>query len=91
MKYTKEMMQVHFTAWQQSGLTKLAYCQANSLSYQAFCKFCSRQNETTGFTLLKPAKQKQGKNIELHLVNGCYFSIPEDCSMSLLQKIMSLC
>jgi hypothetical protein len=85
------MMQVHFTAWQQSGLTKLAYCQEKNLSYQAFCKFCSRQNETTGFTLLKPSKQKPGRNIELHLANGCYFSIPEDCSMSLLQKILSLC
>jgi hypothetical protein len=91
MKYTKEKMQVHYNEWHQSGISKLAYCKQVELSYQAFCKFSSRHKVENGFTLLKPAKTKQCRSVELHLPNGCYFSIPEDCSMNLLQKLLSLC
>jgi len=91
MKYTKGKMQEHFAAWEESGLNKRQYCIQENLSYQAFCKFCSRQNEDSGFTVLKPIKTKQSKMLELHLPNGCYFSIPDDCSMNLLQKLLSLC
>jgi len=89
MKYTKESMLQHFTQWQQSGLNKRQYCTKENLSYQAFCKFCSRQNEPTGFTLIKP-KAVVG-HVKFHLPNGCYFSIPADCPVQLLQKLVSLC
>jgi len=89
MKHTKEMMLQHFDQWQQSGLNKRQYCTKVDLSYQAFCKFCSRQNEPTGFTLIKP-KSVEGV-VKFHLPNGCYFSIPGDCPVQLLQKLVSLC
>ncbi|MFN4083304.1 MAG: IS66 family insertion sequence element accessory protein TnpA [Bacteroidia bacterium] len=79
----------HFSQWKQSGLNKRQYCIRESLSYQAFCKFCSRQNEPVIFNLIRP---KVGEVIvKLHLPNGCYFSIPSDCSVQLLQKLISFC
>jgi hypothetical protein len=89
MKNTKVIMLQHFSQWQQSGLNKREYCTQENLSYQAFCKFCSRQNEPTGFTLIKP-KSVVG-HVKFHLPNGCYFSIPADCPIQLLQKLVSLC
>ncbi len=89
MKHTKEMMLHHLTQWQQRGLNNRQYCTKVDLSYQALCKFCSRQNEPRGFTLIKPKNDKGV--IKFHLRNGCYFSIPVDCSMQLLQKLISLC
>ncbi|MCG9880045.1 MAG: hypothetical protein MH472_05550, partial [Bacteroidia bacterium] len=91
MKYTKEMMLTHYHQWEESGLTKLAYCVQENLSYQAFCKFCSRQNSDSanGFTLIK-SKPSLG-SIQFHLPNGCYFLLPEDCSDRFLKKLLSLC
>jgi hypothetical protein len=89
MKNTKESMLQHFSQWEQSGLNKRQYCTRENLSYQAFCKFCSRQNESTGFILVKP-KPTVGQ-LKFHLPNGSYFSLPVDCPMQLLQKLVSLC
>jgi hypothetical protein len=89
MKSSKESMFHHFSLWQQSGLNKRQYCDQENLSYQAFCKFCSRHKEPTGFTLIEP-KPLVGQ-IKFHLPNGCYFSIPSDSSIQLLQKLVSLC
>jgi hypothetical protein len=89
MKNTKESMLHHLSQWEQSGLNKREYCTRENLSYLAFCKFCSRQNESTGFMLVKP-KPAVGQ-LKFHLPNGCYFTLPTDCSINLLQKLIRLC
>jgi hypothetical protein len=89
MKNTKESMFHHFAQWQQSGLNKRNYCTQENLSYQAFCKFCSRQNEPRGFTLIEP--KASGSQLKFHLPNGSYFSLPIDCPVQVLQKLVSLC
>jgi hypothetical protein len=43
----------HLALCQKNGLNKHQYCTKVDLSYQAFCKFCSRQNEPSDFILIK--------------------------------------
>ncbi len=54
MKNNKESMLLHYSKWEQSGLNKREYNTHENMSYQAFCKFCSRQKESIGFALIKP-------------------------------------
>ena len=93
MSKSSEDYQKHLVLQVQSGLSKSAYCKQAGIPYQSFLYHWKKQSGSSlsnTFTLLKPGKSKS-KELELHLPNGCYFSIPDDCPMSLLQKLMSLC
>ena len=93
MSKPSEDYQRHLLLQAQSGLSKAGYCKQAGIPYQSFLYHWKKQNAlsvSNGFTLLKPGKSKS-KGVELHLPNGCYFLIPEDCPMNLLQKLMSLC
>jgi len=93
MSKSRENYKNHLQLQAQSGLSKAGYCKQAGIPYQSFLYHWKRQNDsslTSAFTLLKPSKSKS-KGIELHLPNGCYFVIPEDCPLHLLQKLISLC
>jgi len=51
MRQTKEQMQMAITAWQQSGLSKKAFCDERNITYHTFHYWCKRLEESkTGFT-----------------------------------------
>jgi hypothetical protein len=51
----------HYSKWEQSNLNKRQYCDQENISYLSFCKYCSRQNESSGVSLLKPESTKLAK------------------------------
>lgn len=85
-------MNRHFEKWSSSGLSKLAYCKKNGLCYHKFNYHHKRHSfdSDPGFTLLEPESINIDR-IELHLPNGCYFSVSENSSISTLQKLISVC
>ncbi len=82
----------HIAQWPSSGLTKATYCKEKGITYHVFLYHIKRNekdSEVSGFTLLKP--KPSSDSIKFYLPNGCYFSLPENCSISTLQKLVRLC
>ncbi|MEJ7643790.1 MAG: hypothetical protein WKF87_04295 [Chryseolinea sp.] len=42
MRRTQEQMQSAITEWEQSGLSKKAFCQQRNITYQTFHYWCKR-------------------------------------------------
>jgi hypothetical protein len=92
MNKINEDMATYIEQWPSSGLTKAAYCKEKGITYHRFLYFVKRYEKdsgVTGFTLLEP--KVSNESIKFHLPNGCYFSIPENCSVSTLKKLIQLC
>jgi len=94
MKYTlPEAMATHIEQWSSSGLSKAAYCKNAGISYHTFnyhFKRKEKNNPEPGFSLIETKPKALGR-IELHLTNGCYFSLPENCSQMVLEKLIRVC
>jgi len=94
MKNTQqEAMTTHIEQWSSSGLSKAAYCKNTGISYHTFNYHVKRKqkgNPDSGFSLLETKSSVPGR-IELHLPNGCYFSLPADCSLMVLEKLVRIC
>jgi hypothetical protein len=89
----QEVMAVHIEQWSSSGLSKANYCKQEGLTYHKFLYHLKRnQKESidTGFTMIE-TKSIDAGCIELHLPNGCYFSLRENCSITVLQNLVRLC
>ena len=92
MNKPNEKMSLHVEHWSASGQNKAAYCRSHGLNYHTFVYHCKRTTQelsVTGFTLLSPKPSTD--TFKFHLPNGCYFSLPEDCSLTVLQKLVRLC
>jgi hypothetical protein len=52
MKRTQEQMQKAVTNWQQSGLSRKAFCEQQNIAYQTFHYWCKRlgAERKSGFT-----------------------------------------
>jgi hypothetical protein len=94
MKNTlQESMLAHVEQWLTSGLTKSAYCRKANLTYQTFLYYANgkqKKSNESGFTLLEKSSPTVNR-IELHIRNGCFFSVPDNCSISVLEKLVQLC
>jgi hypothetical protein len=94
MKNTQqEAMATHLEQWSSSGLSKAAYCKSTGISYHTFnyhFKRKQKKNPEPGFSLIESKPSVRGR-IELHLTNGCYFSLPENCSLIILEKLIRVC
>lgn len=89
----KEAMAFHIEQWSSSGLSKATYCKNAGISYHTFnyhVKGKRNKSEASGFELIE-ARAATTARIELHLPGGSYFSIPENCSISVLEKLVSIC
>ena len=92
MNKPNELMAKHVEQWIASGQNKAAYCRTHGLNYNTFVYHSKRTKQelsVTGFTLLSPKPSTD--KIKFHIPNGCYFSLPDDCSLSMLQKLVRLC
>ncbi|MBC7381883.1 MAG: hypothetical protein H7296_02690 [Bacteroidia bacterium] len=92
MNKTNKVMAHHIEQWLVSGLTKAAYCKNAEIGYKSFLYLYVRYTshpEPAGFTLLEP--KESFVIIKFHLPNGCYFSVPENCSLIVLQKLVQVC
>lgn len=86
-------MAIHIEQWSSSGSSKAAYCKSAGISYHTFnyhTRGKRNKSEPPGFELIE-AKATMGTRIELHLPGGSYFSLPENCSLSVLEKLVRIC
>lgn len=94
MKNTlQEFMTSHIEPWLKSGLSKAAYCRKAEIQYQTFLYYANgkhKQVAESGFTMLEKTADNTNR-IELHLPNGCFFSLPENCSLTVLEKLVRIC
>ena len=84
---------VHIEQWSLSGLSKAEYCKQAGLTYHKFLYHIKRNQKDdidSGFRMLE-TKSMNADRIEIHLPNGCYFSIRENSSLTLIQHLIRLC
>jgi hypothetical protein len=89
----KESMTLHIEQWSSSGLSKAAYCKNAGISYHTFnyhVRGKEKKTEESGFALIE-TKATMTSRIELHLPSGSYFSLPENCSLNVLEKLVRIC
>lgn len=83
--------------WQQSGLTKKAYCQQQSIKHHSFYYWykCYRtehgkaDNNSRGFAKLKIDRAVIAASVEIHFPDGVRLLFHESVSSSYLKALIS--
>ena len=58
MRHTQEQMQIAIMEWQQSGLSKKAFCRERNITNQTFHYWCKRlEKSNAGFTQINVANR----------------------------------
>lgn len=72
MKRTQEQMQATITEWQNSGLSKKAFCRDRKITYQTFHYWCKRlsSSSATGFDEVNVSAGTESGTMELTFPSG---------------------
>ena len=72
MKHTKEQMQATIVEWQNSGLSRKAFCRERKITYQTFHYWFKRLHvpNASGFEEVKLSGRTQGSAFELVFPSG---------------------
>ena len=89
----------HSNAWKSSGLTQMAYCTQQGISYQSFVyqhnRMSSKARRTTAMSFVeaKPeavAVTNQAAGLQLILPNGIRISITNEVNPVLLKTVLTI-
>lgn len=91
MKYSKQQKSHHIRAWQQSGLTKAAYCGQHNIPFSTFKNWHSRyisQSSASFIPIVVTDETRADDSIAIHLPSGIRVNIPV---MQLTHVLKALC
>ncbi len=96
--YKQGFWKEHSEAWKSSGLTQLAYCTQQGISYQSFIYQHNRmtnkgKRSAMNFVEAKPdaaAVSPQTAGLQLMLPNGIRMGITNDVNPTLLKTILTI-
>jgi len=95
-RHGQEYWKRHVTGWQQSGLTRAAYCEKHSLSLQTFAYWRKRlKTNTPAVTLVQiPAKmsplQSESSPLRIEFSNGVTIVTPDGFNESTLASVIEV-
>lgn len=96
--YKQGFWKEHSSAWKSSGLTQVAYCAQEDISYQSFVyqhnRIASKFKKTTlSFVEARPEPVPAGvqpTGLQLMLPNGIRIGISSEVSAVLLKTVLSI-
>lgn len=90
MRHTQEQMQVTISEWQNSGLSKKAFCRDQRITYQTFHYWCKRllTPGVSGFDELKLSGKEQAGTFELTFPSGTRMTFQGQPSPSWLRELL---
>jgi len=90
MKHTQEQIQGAIKEWQQSGLSKKAFCLERGITYQTFHYWCKRLSASSGFTEIKVARSSHRGISEYELIfpSGVRMVFQEQPSVNWLRELV---
>lgn len=102
-KNNQQEMQDHIQRWKKSRMTKIEYCNQQSLSYHSFKYWCiklgyksrTRRKASPGFISLHvnepPAIQNRiNEKIEISYPNGVCIKISESTALPIIKNLISI-
>ena len=93
IKHGHEYWQSHIDAWQQSGLTRAAYCKHNDLNLQTFAYWKHRfKAGSPAVRLVQLPAQRQTEQCALRLViaGGFAIEVADNFSASTLVRLVEV-
>lgn len=90
MKHTQEQMQVIIKAWQESGLSKKAFCLDRKIACQTFYYWCKKLSPEAplGFAEVKLGLPGQSGAFELTFPSGTRMTFQGEPSVSWLRELL---
>ena len=95
-KRTTEEMHAHLKSWQQSGLSRKAYCLENNIPYFTFqywrdkLIFGKSKKRFIQFKVKSPDDTLLSSKIEFHVPGKGHFVFPESCPAAHIKSILGL-
>lgn len=91
MRYTQEQMDVIIKEWQQSGLSKKAFCSQRGITYHTFHYWCKRMSGSRGFAevKVKSSSHCSSNAYELIFPSGVRMMFTEQPSVQWLRELVS--
>jgi len=89
MKRTQEQMQQAINGWQQSGLSRKAFCEQHNIAYQTFNYWCKRvgAERTSGFTEIN-AEGLRSSGYEVIFASGTRMLFQGEPTASWLRELL---
>jgi hypothetical protein len=90
MKYTQEQMQTTINEWQQSGLSKKAFCRERNITNQTFHYWCKRLGlaSKSGFAELSVVDQNRSSGHEIIFASGARMIVQGEPSVNWLRELL---
>lgn len=90
MRYTQEQMEATIVEWQNSGLSKTAFCREREIAYHTFHYWCKRvlSPVSSGFDELKVAHGAPGTTFELNFPSGARMTFEGQPSAAWLRELL---
>jgi hypothetical protein len=90
MRHTQEQMQATITEWQNSGLSKKAFCRDRKITYQTFHYWCKRllSAGTSGFEEVNLTHRSQTDTFVLNFPSGARMTFQGQPSASWLRELL---
>lgn len=91
MKYTQEQMHATIIEWQNSGLSKKAFCRDRKITCQTFHYWFKRLrgDVSSGFAEVKLPRQQPGDNFELTFPSGARMTFKGQPSAAWLRELLN--
>jgi len=90
MRRTQEQMKAAINEWQQSGLSKKAFCQQRNITYQTFLYWCNRIDAAPlpGFVQVKMAVDRL-RGCEIVFPSGVRMNFQGEPSVAWLRELVN--
>lgn len=91
MKRTQEQMQATIKEWQNSGLSKKAFCQDRKITYQTFHYWLKRLSvgASSGFTEVKIPRSHHTSLFELTFPSGARMTFQGEPTAAWLRELLN--
>jgi hypothetical protein len=90
MKHSQEQMQVAIVEWQNSGLSKKAFCRDRKITYQTFHYWCKRLSppSSSGFSEVEVSGVHQVNVFEISFPSGARMTFQGTPSTTWLRELL---
>src|SRR5881296_1474687 len=96
-KHSKEERQAHIDAWQQSHLSRKAYCEQHQIKYLTFCSWITKQQpkskaaESKFIPVQFSEPMQKTSGFATVVFSHCTVQLHERVEASYLQKLIASC
>lgn len=90
MKHSPEQMRATIIEWQNSGLSKKAFCRDRTITYQTFHYWCKRLSpaSSSGFSEVKLSEVQQVNFFEISFPSGARMTFQGTPSTTWLRELL---